>query len=233
MPLQRREGHRQVVPGLVAIRYEIQRNSMDASTETFYAASAAACAATYDDAHVDSLHEIFRSHACSTSRVLEVGGGSGRDAAFMVEQGCDTTYTDGCREMVGQAVRLHPELAKNARMAAFPLSEDDDLLGERFDLVLCIAVIMHLDDTCLEHFASQLAMLTTLGGHLVLSHSSGRQDLTANRDAIGRLFRERSTKAVAQTFEVLGFEVKRQTEDSDGMGRRSISWMTQVFQKMA
>ena len=206
---------------------------MDASTETFYATSAAACAARYDGAHVESLHEILRSHATSTSRVLEIGGGSGRDAAFMAEQGCDTTYTDGCREMVGQAIRLHPELAKNARMAAFPLSEDDDLLGERFDLVLCIAVIMHLDDACLDHLASQLATVIPFGGHLVLSHSSGRQGLTANRDAIGRLFCERSAKAVAQIFEALGFEVKRQTEDSDGMGRRSISWITQVFQKMA
>jgi 2-polyprenyl-3-methyl-5-hydroxy-6-metoxy-1,4-benzoquinol methylase len=206
---------------------------MDTETWTFYADRAFACASQYEQADVRALHDVLRLLAKKHARVLEVGGGSGRDTVFMAELGCDATYTDGCSKMVDQAVRLHPELAKNARIAAFPLSEDDDLLGERFDLVLCIAVIMHLDDACLDHLASQLATVIPFGGHLVLSHSSGRQGLTANRDAIGRLCCERSATAVAQIFEALGFEVKRQTEDSDGMGRRSISWMTQVFQKMA
>lgn len=206
---------------------------MDASTERFYATSAAACAPRYDDACVDSLHEILRSLASNGSRALEIGGGSGRDAAFMVERGYDVTYTDGCREMVDQAVRLHPELSERARVAAFPLSEDDELLKKRFDLVLCVGVIMHLKDACLERFASQVAPILPADGHLVLSHSSGHRDIVDNRDASGRLFHERPVGVVDRVFEPRGLQVKRQVEDSDGMGRQSIRWITEVLRKTA
>jgi 2-polyprenyl-3-methyl-5-hydroxy-6-metoxy-1,4-benzoquinol methylase len=125
---------------------------MDALTASYYSANATACAARYDTASVASLHELLRSLATPRCRVLEIGGGSGRDAAFLVQLGCDTTYTDGCEEMVAQAVRLHPELEWKARLASFPLADDDPLLKERYDMVLCAAVIMHLDDGCLERF---------------------------------------------------------------------------------
>lgn len=204
---------------------------MDAPTGAFYATNAAACATRYDCACVASLHAVLQMLASSSSRVLEIGGGSGRDAAFMVELGCDTTYTDGCSEMVGHAKRLHPELARNARVAQFPLSRGDELLNERFHLVLCIAVIMHLEDVCLKNLASQLGTLMLPGGRLVLSHSSGQQASPDNRDAIGRLYRERPATAVAKVFEAFRFEMTQQTVDADGMGRNGVSWITQVFQK--
>ena len=206
---------------------------MDTATRTFYTRDAAVCAARYEGADVQALHNILRSLAKRNSRVLEIGGGSGRDAAFLAGLGCCTTYTDGCREMVDQAVRLHPELAQNARVAAFPSSEDDLLLSERFDLVLCVAVIMHLDDTCLDRLASQLSRVIPPGGHLVLSHSSGGRDVTDDRDHTGRLFRERPEEDLRRMFEATGFETERQTADSDGMGRQSICWMTHVLRKTA
>jgi chemotaxis methyl-accepting protein methylase len=74
--------------------------------------------------------------------------------------------------MVEQATHLHPELAHNARMAALPLNADDSLLEERFDLLLCSAVIMHLDTTSLSLAAAQMVRMTKPGGHLVVTHSS-------------------------------------------------------------
>jgi 2-polyprenyl-3-methyl-5-hydroxy-6-metoxy-1,4-benzoquinol methylase len=204
---------------------------MDAATQSYYAANAGAYSATVDTADVESLHSILKSLASTNSRVLEIGGGSGRDAVFMSKLGCDVTYTDGCREIVDEAIRLHPELAENARVAAFPLSDDDEFLRESFDLVVCIAVIMHLDDADLGQLASQLASLTRARGRLVVSHSSGRRGLTAGRDAIGRLFHERPTEDVARALEIVGFEVERQIDDSDSMGRHSLCWTTHVFKK--
>ena len=205
---------------------------MDALTATYYSANATACAARYDTASVASLHELLRSLATPGCRVLEIGGGSGRDAAFLVQLGCDTTYTDGCEEMVAQAVKLHPELASKARVASFPLADDDQLLKERYDMVLCAAVIMHLDDGCLERLASQMTKRVALGGHLVLSHSFGHEHNRDRRDANGRLFLERPPATIDGIFEARGFLAERLIEDRDGLGRPNIRWATHLLQKV-
>jgi SAM-dependent methyltransferase len=204
---------------------------MDASTAHFYSTNAAECAACYEGANVPSLHEVLRSLATAAPSVLEIGGGSGRDAAFLVRLGCDTTYTDGCEAMLAQALELHPELAGRARCAAFPLPEDVELLCERYDLVLCAAVIMHLDDSSLERLASQVARLIADGGHLVLSHSRGHRCANGNRDSCGRLFLERTPDIVNRIFEAVGFRPVQLIENPDGLGRDGITWATHVLQK--
>jgi len=205
---------------------------MDILTESYYAANAGACSASYEAASVGSLHELLRSLASPAVHVLEIGGGSGRDAAFLVQLGCDTTYTDGCEEMVAQAVKLHPELASKARVASFPLADDDQLLKERYDMVLCAAVIMHLDDGCLERLTSQMTKLVALGGHLVLSHSFGREHHRDRRDTNGRLFLERPPATIDGIFEARGFLAERLIEDRDGLGRPNIRWTTHLLQKV-
>jgi SAM-dependent methyltransferase len=205
--------------------------AMDLLTKAYYASNTGDCAARYETADVPSLHQVLRSFGEAAPRVLEIGGGSGRDAAFLLHLGCDTTYTDGCEEMVAQALELHPELAGRGRCAAFPLCDDDDLLRQRFNLVLCAAVIMHLDDPSLEHLASQVARLILDGGHLVLSHSRGHRCARGNRDSGGRLFLERTPAIVDRIFESVGFRPVQLIENPDGLGRDGISWATHVLQK--
>ena len=141
------------------------------------------------------------------------------------------TYTDGCAEMLAEGVRLHPELEEEARVALFPLCDGDLLLAERFHLVVCVAVIMHLNDAALEQLASQLASVCALEGHLVLSHSCGRSGLIGERNGDGTLFRERPAEDVTRVFTNYGFEIGPETQDSDGLGRGDISWTTQVMHK--
>jgi SAM-dependent methyltransferase len=205
---------------------------MDSLTKADYASNTGDYAARYEAADVPSLHQVLRSFGKAAPRVLEIGGGSGRDAAFLVQLGCAVTYTDGCEEMVAQAVHLHPELAGRARCTPFPLSDDDDdLLRKRFDLVLCAAVIMHLDDPSLERLASQVARVIVDGGHLVLSHSRGHRCVNGNRDSGGRLFLERTPAIVDRIFEAVGFRPVRLIENSDGLGRDGITWATHILQK--
>jgi hypothetical protein len=128
---------------------------------------------------------------------------------------------------------MHPNLAENARVAAFPLPEDDDLLDTEFDLILCIAVIMHLNDARLAQLASQMQRIVSSNGLVVLSHSFGHCGLCDDRDATGRLFRERPAEAVTEVFGKFGWDVTRQTESFDGLGREGICWTTQVLQKSA
>lgn len=204
---------------------------MDPLTSAYYASHAAECAARYDAADVLPLHELLQSLAPAGSRVLEIGGGSGRDAAFLVHLGYDTTYTDGCEEMVREAVKRHPELATKARCAAFPLPDDHPLLLERYDMVLCAAVIMHLDDASLERLAMQLVRMVADTGRLVLSHSRGHRCPARNRDSCGRLFIERTPTSVNSVLRNGGFQPVELIENADGLGRDGITWATHVLQK--
>lgn len=204
---------------------------MDHLTAEFYASNAEDYAIGHDSACVEGLHQLLCALGIDSSRVLEIGGGSGRDAAFLHRLGYATTYTDGCEKMLAQALILHPELAPRARLAAFPLSKDDGLLRERFDLVLCAAVIMHMDNPSLQRLAWQVARLLVDGGHLVLSHSRGHHCVDGHRDSGGRLFLERAPAAVDRVFEAQGFCRVQLIESSDGLGRNGIAWATHVLKK--
>jgi 2-polyprenyl-3-methyl-5-hydroxy-6-metoxy-1,4-benzoquinol methylase len=204
---------------------------MDPRTAEFYQSNADACLHRYESARMASLHLTLRRLVKPGGRVLEVGGGSGRDAACLASLGCRVTFTDGCPDMLDAACRQHPLLKEYGRVAAFPLEENDPLLFARFDVVLCLAVIMHLDDSDLCATASQIAQLTAPTGCAVISQSIGRLGLVDSRDSHGRLFRERTDAELLQAFTPFGFTPESRTVEEDGLDRSELQWITYVLRK--
>ena len=204
---------------------------MDSQTTEYYRRNALTCTRRYESADLTSIHALLRRLALPGCRVLEIGGGSGRDSAFMASLGCRVTYTDGCDEMLLAGSEHHASLRDRARVAAFPLRPDDLLLSEHFNVVVCLAVIMHLNDADLSATASQIAQLTSPSGCLVLSHSTGRPGLVHSRDNNGRLFRERSAAEVTKAFVPFGFLLEAQAVEDDGLHRAELRWITQVLRK--
>lgn len=82
---------------------------MDDGTIRHYERDASALAARYESADMSETHALLVRHPPPKGRVLEVGCGSGRDAAFLASQGFDVTALDGAEAMVSSARRLHPE----------------------------------------------------------------------------------------------------------------------------
>ena len=81
---------------------------------------------------------------------MEIGCGAGRDAAFMATLGCRVVTTDASDSMVQYS---HEYLEKvgggnsvSLRQAAFPLPTGHSLLSGRFDVVVSMAVLMHIPD---------------------------------------------------------------------------------------
>jgi 2-polyprenyl-3-methyl-5-hydroxy-6-metoxy-1,4-benzoquinol methylase len=207
------------------------RNGMDLQTAEFYRNNAQECLDRYEAATMGALYAMLRGLVHPGCRVLEVGGGSGRDAAFLASVGCDVTYTDGCEEMVRGALERHPVLKEHSRLAAFPLMPNDLLLSERFDVVLCIAVLMHLQDAELRATVAQIAQMTVPYGCVVTSHPTGRTGLVAYRDPTGRLFRERADADVMDSFFSAGFALEARNVEKDSLGRTDLGWITHVLRK--
>ena len=204
---------------------------MDLQTAQYYQANARSCVLRYERAEVGRLHALLRHLTQPGCRILDIGGGSGRDAAFLATVGCQVTYTDGCEDMVRAALERHPSLNEHARVAAFPLTPGDPLLSEQFDLVLCVALVMHLDDSDFRAAVAQMEHLTAAGGCAVVSYSAGRTGLLGFRDRAGRLFRERPDEDVISVFSLAGLIPECYDIQEDALRRLKLRWTTRVFRK--
>lgn len=124
---------------------------------------------SFTDAHAPIMHLLPHSPA----RVLDIGAGSGRDAAGFAALGHLVTAVEPTAELRASAIKLH----------ASPRIEwlDDSLpelssLSERsgiFDVVMLTAVWMHLDEQQRQHAMPRVAALVRPGGVMMISLRHG------------------------------------------------------------
>jgi SAM-dependent methyltransferase len=94
-----------------------------------------------DEGHAEWLH-LFPARPC---KALDIGAGTGRDAAWLAQQGCKVLAVEPTAELREGAQALHPEPSIRWLDDALPQLNQIGSLNETFDLVLLIAVWMHLD----------------------------------------------------------------------------------------
>jgi 2-polyprenyl-3-methyl-5-hydroxy-6-metoxy-1,4-benzoquinol methylase len=118
--------------------------------------------------HRDILH-LFPT---APSRVIDIGAGTGRDAAAFADLGHAVTAVEPTPELRSEAQRLHRQ----------PITWIDDALpdldrvhalGQRYDLVMLTAVWMHLDQAQRERAMDRVAALVQAGGLMALSLRHG------------------------------------------------------------
>jgi SAM-dependent methyltransferase len=139
-----------------------------------YAEEADALIAPYEglafaDVHKPVLHLI----PLAASRILDIGAGTGRDAAAFAAMGHDVVAVEPTHELRLRAMALHP----SSRIAWL----DDSLpelralreRAETFDIVMLTAVWMHLDERQRRHGMPIVASLVGEGGALILSLRHG------------------------------------------------------------
>lgn len=139
-----------------------------------YAENAAALTAqyesiTFDDVHRDILHLV----PVAPARAIDIGAGTGRDAAALAARGHRVLAVEPTAELLAEARRLHPD----------PLIEwlDDGLpelarvraRGEQYDLAFLTAVWMHLDLAEREIAMAALASLVAPGGRVFMTLRHG------------------------------------------------------------
>lgn len=197
---------------------------MHEPTREYYELHAERLAGQYRSADVAPLHALLRRWLPPSGRVLEIGCGTGREAAFLRALGLEVIATDASEAMLTQA-RSEPGRARiDFRRAAFPLPAGDPLLRERFDAVVAVAVLMHVPDHELFDFAFQLRALLNPGGRLVCSFCPGRASVTDD----ARLYAFREPGEVRLLFERVGFTLLAREESGDGLGR-GVRWTTLIF----
>ena len=175
------------------------------------------------------MHSLLGKWLPEGGDVLEIGCGSGRDAAYMASLGCKVTATDASEAMVAYSSGYFQNLGISDGIAlheaVFPLPPSHSLLSDHFDAVVSIAVLMHIPDSELFEFAIQIRTILKYKGIFICSFSSSRK--TSNDDT--RLFVNREPAQVQLFFERIGFHLLFSGSNKDGLGR-DIGWHTLVFE---
>jgi SAM-dependent methyltransferase len=149
----------------------------DATTLRFYADIAPDYAASGPSGASRYL-DGFLSHLRAGARILELGCGSGKDAAHMIERGFHVDPTDGCASMAAQA---------SARLGfAVPVMRFEELTAVAvYDAVYASASLLHVPIAALGGVLERIHAALKPGGRHFASFKAGG---TPGRDRFGRYF---------------------------------------------
>ena len=123
----------------------------------------------FPDVHRHMMH-LFPT---TPSLIIDIGAGTGRDAAGFADLGHTVTAVEPTSELRTSAERLHPHPAITWIDDALPDLDRVHALGERYDIVMLTAVWMHLDLGQRERAMARVAPLVNPGGLMALSLRHG------------------------------------------------------------
>jgi SAM-dependent methyltransferase len=121
------------------------------------------------DAHRAVRHLI----PAAPSRVLDIGSGTGRDAAWFASKGHRVVAVEPTDAMRLPAMVLHPSPQIEWLNDSLPELALVRRRGERFDLVMLTAVFMHLDAQQRQRAMPNLAALVREGGIVIMKIRHG------------------------------------------------------------
>lgn len=199
-------------------------------TLSYYSRNASTIAARYERvASADSL-QVDLSQLKAKAKVLEIGCGSGRDAAALVNAGFEVTAIDGSQKMLEQALAYHPELAGRLLLHQLPMPLPFE--PEGFDAVIALAVLLHLTKDEIVGTLKEVHRVLTSSGQLIYSVNTARPGLDEDGvDSDGRYFTVMSRAEWEVINKAAGFRCLEVVESEDVIGRDGVKWISFVLAK--
>jgi SAM-dependent methyltransferase len=171
---------------------------------------------SFDQVHVDVLDFLPERGTA----VLDVGAGSGRDAAALAARGYVVTAVEPSAGLRQEAMTRHS--GSNVQWIDDALPKLSRLPERRFAFILVSAVWMHLAPRDRAPAVRRLAELLSPAGHLAISIRIGPADPA-------RSIRQVDAQALEADAREMGLETVRNIESGDALGRPTVWWRTLVF----
>jgi SAM-dependent methyltransferase len=197
------------------------------STTDYYETNAPALTVTYELVEADKLNSWFADVLPSAPAcVLDIGAGSGRDAAWLASRGFDVVAVEPAAGMVREARRLHAETAIHwVEGDSLPGLEQTLRRGQAFDFILLSAVWMHVPVQQRTRAFRKIISLMKPGARLAMTLRHGPA-------ADGQVIHEVSAAEIEGLARAHGAYVERVHHAvPDQTGRSEVSW-TQVVVRL-
>lgn len=177
----------------------------------------------YERVDPGALHDAWAPLLKGTPMLaLDVGAGSGRDAAWLAAQGHEVVAVEPSDEMRARAQELHPSPSIQWVGDALPGLSRVYELDYRFDLVLVSAVWMHVAPSQRERAFRKLAGLLRPSGLLVITLRHGPSPDERAMHPVS----EQSIRHLARRH---ALEVVQSRASADRLGRDGVEWTTMVL----
>ncbi len=197
---------------------------MQDKTLEYYNQKASALTEQYESADVVHIHELLLQTFSSSTTVLEIGCGSGRDASFMDNQGYDVLAVDGSQQMIEIAKVYHPELITKLQVMNIP--DEFSFAEASFDGIYSIATLMHLGEEELHKTFDKISSILKPEGKLLFSVSLEREEDSQ------RYFNTMSKDEWLSYGEQFNMTLEYNNISNDGLNRDNIVWLTCVLSKL-
>lgn len=146
---------------------------MSASTAG-YASIADQLVVQYEGISFEEVHgQILHLLPAKAGRALDIGAGTGRDAAALARRGFSVTAAEPTAEMAAHGQRLHAGLDITWIDDALPQLPQLTARGETYGLIMLTAVWMHLDTAERVTAMQAVAPLLASGGRLAMTLRHG------------------------------------------------------------
>ncbi len=184
----------------------------------WYEAHAREAAARYEQADSTRLHAWLEDFLPQErAAVLDVGAGSGRDAAWLASKGHDVVAIEPAAAMREEARRRHPRANVQWRSDRLPELQAITRTGLSFDFILLSAVWMHVAPRNRARAFRKLTNLLKPGGTLAISLRHGPADP-------GRGMHEAAPAEIEKLARDHGAFVMFREESDDFLGRSDVRW---------
>jgi cyclopropane fatty-acyl-phospholipid synthase-like methyltransferase len=195
---------------------------MNDATINYYDKHAKELIKKYDQAKLKQLHNVFKKYIKMSDTILDIGFGSGRDLKFIQTITPNTFGLDSCDFFV----KNMEDNGLKGRVSRSTLPEinidDFEISINKFDIIISIAVFMHLTVDEIEQTIKNIKNILKKKGVVIISYSLKRQIVDE------RYFEDLTKTIITNVFNKNGFKEVECFQSCDSM-QRKIEWITQVL----
>jgi len=192
---------------------------MENKTSSYYQNNHKTLIKRYNSATLGWLNQLFSHYIKKDDKVLDIGFGSGRDLQQIKTLGAECYGVDACQGFIDN---LGEDAYFKDRLfcAKLPILGLD--MGFKFNVLVSIAVIMHLSKDEIKVWLEDLKSYLSIGGVVIVSYS------TTVRTNDERFFEDLGDGVVEQLFSECGFRLIEEVCSFDGL-QRDIEWRSGVY----
>lgn len=178
-------------------------------------------ALAFEKAHPELLAMLASRSAAQSLDVLDIGAGTGRDAAWLADQGHNVLAVEPSPAMQRIGKILHQNVAIKWQLDALPNLTSVRATGQTFDLITLSAVWMHVPPEERDEAFQSLVALLKAGGQIYLTLRIGPEEPLRGIYSV-------SAAEVTEIASSNGMEAEILGRQKDLLGRANIRWVSML-----